>query len=46
MQSEKMVFCFQNCSDQLSEKNEGREFAQILKSLEQFAPTVKGQNNF
>ena len=25
---------------------EGREFAQILRSLEQFIHTVKGQNNF
>ena len=25
---------------------EGREFAKILKSLEQFIQTVKGQNNF
>ena len=25
---------------------EGREFAKILKSLEQFNQTVKGQNNF
>jgi hypothetical protein len=25
---------------------EGREFANILRSLEQFVPTVKGQNNF
>ena len=25
---------------------EGREFAKILRSLEQFVQTVKGQNNF
>ena len=25
---------------------EGQEFAKVLKSLEQFIPTVKGQNNF
>ena len=25
---------------------EGREFAQFLRSLEQFIQTVKGQNNF
>ena len=25
---------------------EGREFAKILRSLEQFVLTVKGQNNF
>ena len=54
-----MVFCYQNCPDQLWEKNgssdrekllkfeaEGREFAKILRSLEQFIQTVKGQNNF
>ena len=54
-----MVFCYQNCSDLLTEsivlvieKNllkfeaEGREFAKILRSLEQFVRTVKGQNNF
>ena len=27
-------------------KAEGREFANILKSLEKFTQTVKGQNNF
>ena len=56
---EKMVFCYQNCSDLLLRKNcssdgekilkfeaEGREFAKILRSLEQFVQTVKGQNNF
>jgi hypothetical protein len=53
----KMVFCYQNCSDLLWEKivlvieilkfeAEGREFAKILRSLEQFIQTVKGQNNF
>ena len=54
-----MVFCYQNCSDELWEKKcssdqekilkfetEGREFAKILRSLEQFVQTVKGQNNF
>ena len=25
---------------------EGREFAKVLRSLEQFFQTVKGQNNF
>ena len=25
---------------------EGREFAKILRSLEQFVQTMKGQNNF
>ena len=50
----KMVFCYQNCSDLLWEKIvpviektfEIREFAKILRSLEQFIQTVKGQNNF
>ena len=54
-----LVFCFQNCSDLLWEKNcssdqekllkfkaEGREFSNVLRSLEQFIQTVKGQNNF
>ena len=27
-------------------EDEGQEFAQILRSLEQFIQTVKGQNNF
>ena len=27
-------------------RGEGREFAKILKSLEQFIRAVKGQNNF
>ena len=39
-----------NCSsDQekiLKCQAEGREFAKILRSLEQFIQTVKGQNNF
>ena len=39
-----------NCSsDQeffLKFKAEGREFAKILRPLEQFIQTVKGQNNF
>ena len=52
-----MVFCYQNCSDLLWEKivlvikknffeAEHREFAKILRQLEQFIQTVKGQNNF
>ena len=54
-----LVFCHQNCSDLLWEKNcssdqekllkieaEGQEFAKILRSLEQFIQSVKGQNNF
>ena len=39
-----------NCSsDQdkcLKFEAEGREFAKVLRSLEQFIQTVKGQNNF
>ena len=27
-------------------ETEGREFAKLLRSLEQFIQTVKGQNNF
>ena len=44
-----MVFCYQNCSDReklLKFEAEGREFAKILRALEQFIQTVKGQNNF
>ena len=44
------VFCYQNCSSDrekvLKFKAEGREFSKILRSLEQFIQTVKGQNNF
>ena len=49
-------FCYENCSDLLREKNvwekflnieaEGREFSKVLRSLEQFIQTVKGENNF
>ena len=50
MNRSEMVFCYQNCSsDQeklLKFEAEGREFAKILRSLEQFIQTVKGQNNF
>jgi hypothetical protein len=39
-----------NCSRDREEpmkfEAEGQEFAKILRSLEQFIPTVKGQNNF
>ena len=39
-----------NCSSDreklLKLEAEGREFAKILRSLEQFIQTVKGQNNF
>ena len=39
-----------NCSSDreklLKFEAEGREFANILGSLEQFVQTVKGQNNF
>ena len=39
-----------NCSSDLEKllkfEAEGREFAKILRSLEQFIQTVKGQNNF
>ena len=52
------VFCYQNCSDLLWEKNVlvieknvwnsrlKAEFAKLLRSLEQCIQTVKGQNNF
>ena len=39
-----------NCSSDgeffLKYETEGREFAKILRSQEQFVQTVKGQNNF
>ena len=42
--------CKKTCSsDQeklLNFAAEGQEFANILRSLEQFIPTVKGQDNF
>ena len=47
-----ILFCYQNCYDLRWEKivlvieAEGREFAKIFRSLEQFIQTVKGQNNF
>ena len=47
------LFCYQNCSNLLWEKNVllieknfGLEFAKFLRSLEQFFQTVKGQDNF
>ena len=45
-----IVFCYQNYSNDqkklLKFEAEGREFAKILRSLEQFIQTVQGQNNF
>ena len=45
-----MVFCYQNCSSVreklLKFEAEGQEFANFLRSLEQFILTAKGQNNF
>ena len=46
----KMVFCYQNYSDLLWEfflkfEAEGREFAKILRSVEQFITAAKGENN-
>ena len=45
-----MVFCYQNCSSDreklLKFEAEGQEFAKILRSLEQFIQTVKGQKMF
>ena len=42
--------CEKNCSSDreklLKFEAEGREFAKLLRSLEQFIQTVKGQNNF
>ena len=45
-----MVFCYQNCSSDreklLKFEAEVREFAKILRSLEQFIQTEKGQHIF
>ena len=47
-----LVFSYQNCSDLLWEKNvlvikkKGWEFVKILRSLEQFIQTVRGEINF
>ena len=45
-----LIQCEKNCySDQeklLKFEDEGREYAKILRSLEQFIQRVKGQNNF
>ena len=47
--NKEMVFCYQNCSSDrenlLKFETEGREFANFLRSLEQFIQTMKGQNN-
>ena len=50
---QKLIWSFTvwiNCSSDweklLKFETEGREFAKILRSLEQFILTVKGQNNF
>ena len=47
--SAEMVFCYKNCSSERKKifkfEAEGQEFAKILRSLEQFIQTVKGQNN-
>ena len=45
-----MVFCCQNCSSDreklLKIEAEGREFANFLRSVEQFIQAVNGQNSF
>ena len=38
--------CYSDREKLLKFEAEGREFAKILRSLEQFIQTVKGQNNF
>ena len=38
--------CFSDQEKLLKFEAEGREFAKILRSLEQFIQTVIGQNNF
>ena len=37
--------CFSDREKLLKFEAEGREFGNILRSLEQFIPAVKGQNN-
>ena len=50
-----MVFCYQNCSDVLREKNvlvikkndaKGRKFANFFRSLEQFIGTIFEEKKF
>ena len=45
-----LTYCLLNCSSDreffLKFKAEGREYANFLRSLEQFVQTVKGQKNF
>ena len=38
--------CFSDLQKKLKFEAESREFAKVLRSLEQFVHTVKGQNNF
>ena len=40
------INCSNNPEKSLKFKAEGREFAKILRSLEQFIQAVKGQNKF
>ena len=37
--------CFSDQEKRLKFEAEGQEFANVLRSLEQFIQTVKGQNN-
>ena len=47
MQSQMIrVYCSSDREKLLKFEAEGREFAKLLRSLEQFIQTVKGQNNF
>ena len=39
-------YCSSDREKLLKIEAEGREFAKVLRSLEQFIQTVKGQNNF
>ena len=45
-----LTYCEKKCSSEreklLKFEAEGREYAKILRSPEQFIQTVKGQNNF
>ena len=45
-----LTYCEKKCSNDreklLKFEGEGREFSKFLRSVKQFIPTLKGQNNF
>ena len=46
LENEVLVFCYKNCSDLLWEKRISSDREKLLRSLEQFVQTVKGQKKF